>query len=136
LRWCSAQVPEIRRGRILPRSGMKPWSSFTSFQSMYSSFSAQNLQTLRRRTKNFLPAPSVAAGRARGPLRPASAHSHDSLLSAGAASAAGSARRAGGGRLIALIRSRRPSCPRVTPVHARPGRSTWSEACGARRPHG
>ena len=28
-----------------------------SFQSMYSSFSAQNLQTLRRRTKNFLRGP-------------------------------------------------------------------------------
>jgi hypothetical protein len=30
LRWCSAQVPNLRRGRIFPRSGTKPESSFTS----------------------------------------------------------------------------------------------------------
>ena len=30
LRWCSAQVPNMRRGRTLPRSGTKPESSFTS----------------------------------------------------------------------------------------------------------
>jgi len=27
MRWCGAQVPEIRRGRILPRSGMNDPSS-------------------------------------------------------------------------------------------------------------
>ena len=49
LRWCSAQVPEMRRGRIFPRSGMNCWSVFTSLKSMYSIFSTQNLQTRLRR---------------------------------------------------------------------------------------
>ena len=30
LRWCSAQVPNIRRGRILPRSGTNWEISLTS----------------------------------------------------------------------------------------------------------
>src|SRR5919206_396789 len=51
IRWCAVQTPEILRGRILPRSGMKFCNSFTSLKSMMSTLSTQKRQTLRRRMR-------------------------------------------------------------------------------------
>src|SRR5579885_667045 len=55
MRWCAVQTPEIRRGRILPRSGMKFCKSFTSLKSMMSTLSTQKRQTLRRRMRPRAP---------------------------------------------------------------------------------
>src|SRR5436305_1739480 len=78
IRWCAVQTPEIRRGRILPRSGMKFCRSFTSLKSMRSTLSTQNRQTLRRRMRPRAPPrprcsrpagiPSSSASKSRSPL--------------------------------------------------------------------
>src|SRR5207247_9657994 len=47
-RWCRAQLPEIRRGMILPRSLTKLLSRRTSLSSTRLTLSAQNLQHFRR----------------------------------------------------------------------------------------
>jgi len=47
-RWCRAQLPEMRRGVIFPRSDTKLRSRRTSLKSTRSTLSTQNLQTLRR----------------------------------------------------------------------------------------
>ena len=48
LRWCRAQSPVLRRGKIMPLSLVNRRRSLTFFQSMTRSFSAQYRQTFRR----------------------------------------------------------------------------------------
>ncbi len=58
-RWCLAQLPDIRRGRILPRSVIKRRSLSVSLYSMATALSTQKLHTrflgLRVRLRKNIP---------------------------------------------------------------------------------
>jgi len=53
-RWWRAQLPEMRRGMILPRSLTKLLRRRTSLKSTSSTLSTQNLQTFRRPNRRRL----------------------------------------------------------------------------------
>lgn len=59
-RWCREQLPEIRRGRILPRSEVNFNSRAVSRKSNRSTRSMQNLQALRRRGRRLSTADPLA----------------------------------------------------------------------------
>src|ERR1044072_5335208 len=48
MRWCDAHIPEMRRGKIFPRSGTYDDSNLTSLKSMISTLSMQKRQIFRR----------------------------------------------------------------------------------------